>query len=225
MVIRRLFPHTFLVTFFWLGQFINLNSFIMESNKNYPSLLTGYSINALKLSFLAICFSLFFNSCSNEELSSSLVEEFDSADLKIGVEFETVDEQLYRLTQKMRRFHNFQVAVAQGWGFDASGYVGQMGHHYVNGSLMDDTFELLKPEALIYIPDGNDGWEFVGVEYLIVGPGPEDPAPDGFIGEEDVWFFNPNVGPQGAWTLHAWVIKENPNGVFAAFNPNIPAVP
>lgn len=194
----------------------------MESKKNYPGLLKGYCLNALRLSFLAICFSLFFISCSDEELSSSLVEEFDSADLKIGVELETVDQQLDRLTQKMRRFHNFQVAVAQGWGIDASGYVPQMGHHYLNMDLADDKFELLKPEALIYIPDGNGGWEFVGVEYLIFGPSPEDPAPDGFIGDEDVWFFNPSVG---AWTLHAWIVRENPDGVFAAFNSNIPVAP
>lgn len=176
-----------------------------------------WSVNVLK--FVMIAFTgILFSSCSSETLDGS-IETLDTANLNIGTKLETTDEQVERLTQKMRRFHNFQVAMAQGWNIDASGYVPGMGHHYINESLMDDKFEILKPEALLYIPGDNGKWEFLAVEYLIFGPGPEDPAPDGFIGDEDIWFFNHEVG---AWTLHVWVGRHNEAGRFAAFNPAIP---
>ncbi|HXG95441.1 MAG TPA: hypothetical protein VNN73_24130 [Blastocatellia bacterium] len=41
----------------------------------------------------------------------------------------------------------------------------------------------------------------------------------GFTGSEDVWDRN---GDFGLWTLHAWVWKENPNGIFAEFSPRVP---
>lgn len=169
--------------------------------------------------YVVIAFTaILISSCAQESLDGP-TDALETADLKLGVELETVDAQVERLTQKMRRFHNFQVAMAQGWNFDASGYVPGMGHHYVNESLMDDKFEMLKPEALLYIPGEDGKWEFLAVEYLIFGPEADDPAPDGFIGEEDNWFFNHEVG---AWTLHVWVGRHNEAGRFAAFNPAIP---
>lgn len=162
-----------------------------------------------------------FSGCSPESDSNHFngLEDIDVSDLKMSHHYDSWEDQIERLEQKMRRFHNFQVAQAQGWDFDGSGYVPNMGHHYLNRDLMDDKFELLKPEALLYIPDENGGWEFLAVEYLIFGTGPEGPAPEGFIGDEDVWFYNPGVG---AWTLHAWIVKENPDGVFAASNSEVP---
>lgn len=189
---------------------------LKKTNLRFP---VGKSISGLKFCTAVVLLSMLLISCSAEEAD---VPPQETADLKLGVELETWQEQIERLEQKMRRFHNFQVASAQGWDTDLSGYVPNMGHHFINGTLADDKFELLKPEALIYIPDGSGGWEFVGVEYLIFGIGADEPAPEGFIGEEDVWFYNPHVS---AWTLHAWIVRENPDGVFAAFNPNVPAAP
>lgn len=189
---------------------------LKKINLRFPN---GKSIFGQMIFAAGVLLSILLISCSTEEAD---VIQQETADLKLGVELETWQEQIERLDQKMRRFHNFQVALAQGWDTDVSGYVPNMGHHYLNGNLADDKFELLKPEALIYIPDGHGGWEFVGVEYLIFGVGPNEPAPEGFIGDEDVWFYNTNVS---AWTLHAWIIRENPNGVFAATNPDVPATP
>lgn len=175
--------------------------------------------NILKF-FSSLFLIMLLISCSSDSVNTDQTEaDLQNADLK-GFAYETWQDQIARLDQKMRRFENFQVAMAQGWDVDGSGYVPNMGHHYINGEYTDDKFELLKPEALLYIPDGNGGWEFVGVEYLVFGIGPEGPAPEGFIGDEDVWSYNPNVP---AWTLHAWVGLENPDGVFAAFNPDVPA--
>lgn len=178
----------------------------------------GIFRNALKFTLFIVFLTSVLISCSKDNLETSL-QDLESADLKIGVELETTQEQIDRLTQKMRRFHNIQVAMAQGWDFDLTGYIPNMGHHYVNEALLDGTFELLKPEALLYIEDENGKWMFVGVEYLVLMEEMEDPStpPEGFIGDEDEWTI---VGP--FWTLHAWVGVENPDGVFNPTNSNVP---
>ncbi|MDX1543580.1 MAG: hypothetical protein R3214_06490 [Christiangramia sp.] len=190
----------------------------MKSNKFTPFFSLGIFRNALKFSLFIVFLTSVLISCSKENLETSL-QDLESADLKIGVELETTQEQLDRLTQKMRRFHNIQVAMAQGWDVDLTGYISNMGHHYVNEALLDGTFELLKPEALLYIEDENGKWMFVAVEYLVLMEEMEDPStpPEGFIGDEDEWTI---VGP--FWTLHAWVGFENPDGVFNPTNSNVP---
>jgi len=153
-------------------------------------------------------------SCSTEEFDSSPIQEAKLTFQKNGDI--TWDMEVELLTKKMRRFYNFEVATAQGWDTDVTGYVPHMGHHYMNASLLDDTFELLSPEVLLYVPDANGNMRFLGVEYLVPMDSLEDPStpPEGFTGNEDEWMI---VGP--FWTLHAWVGLENPDGVFAPFNP------
>lgn len=189
---------------------------------NFRSFINGISSKEFRSSSISILIPIFVLifciSCSNDGLDDPL-QEIDSADLKIGVEMETAEEQLARLDQKMRRFYNFRVAEAQGWDNNLTGYIPGMGHHWVNESLIDGTFELLKPEALLYIQDENGDWLFVGVEYLVVMEEMEDPTtpPEGYIGDQDVWTI---VGP--FWTLHAWVGLENEAGVFNPTNSKIP---
>tara|TARA_R100000935_G_scaffold42151_1_gene63822 strand:+ start:682 stop:1251 length:570 start_codon:yes stop_codon:yes gene_type:complete len=174
-----------------------------------------------KIVMLFICLvTVFLFSCTTEELdgnSDLMNQKLESADLKGGIHFETWQDQVERLTKKTRRFHNFQVALAQGWDTQATGHVPGMGIHYINEDLMDDKFEMEKPESLLYV-ETDEGMTFVAVEYLIVGLSPEGPAPEGFIGDTDVWVYNPAVE---AWTLHVWVGLENSNGIFAPTNPDV----
>ena len=175
------------------------------------------------LTVLFACSVFIFNSCSPEETALP-AEEPLALDLKASVHFETWQDQIDWLTQKTTRFHNFRVALAQGWDVDATGYMAFMGHHYINMEYADGLFELGNPEMLIYVPDGEGGMEFVGVEYLVFVPDPLVPGtpPEGFIGDEDEWIFNTDVG---AWTLHAWVGLSNDDGVFAPLNYKLPEFP
>lgn len=157
-----------------------------------------------------------FSSCSPEENSFSN-DEAGALDLKAPVNFETWEDQIDWLTQKTTRFHNFQVALAQGWNVDATGYRAYMGHHYINMTYVDDKFELEKPEMLIYVPDEDGVMQFVGVEYLVFVEG--ETPPEGFIGSDDEWSFNSDIG---AWTLHAWVGLTNEDGVFKPLNYKLP---
>ncbi len=173
----------------------------------------------LKLSmFLAISFFLLLVSCSPNAEDALPNQKLTAADLTAPVNFTSWQDQIDWLTQKTTRFHNFKVAIAQGWNTDATGYIPHMGSHYINMAYADGTFELGNPEVLMYAPNADGDMVFVGVEYLAFVEDPANPGspPEGFIGNEDVWVFNTDVN---AWTLHAWVGVSNPDGVFAAFNP------
>lgn len=185
--------------------------------KKFPGYHKGY------MPSLTMCLMLLlivFGSCSPED-ESLPNDEFTELNLKAPVNFETWQDQITWLTQKTKRFHNFQVAIAQGWKVDATGYMTQMGHHYINMDYADGNFDLENPEMLMYVPDGNGGMQFVGVEYLIFVADPSFPGtpPEGFIGNEDEWSFNSDAG---AWTLHAWVGLENDAGVFYPLNSKLP---
>lgn len=117
------------------------------------------------------------------------------------------------------QFVDFAAATAEGR-IDVSGFVPNMGHHFLNPALVDGTFEINKPEVILYVPDENDVMQMVAVEYSIIPDDPNNPGnpPEGFTGDEDVWNFNEMIGQ---WQLHVWIIIENPNGLFAPQNPVI----
>ena len=134
---------------------------------------------------------------------------------------EPFETELEQLKQAVDRFKDIEVAQAEGYEVDVTGYRTGMGHHFLKATILDDTFEVTKPEVLLYIPDNNGGWEFVAVEYGIPIPDLNNPpaAPEGFTGDKDVWEISEEFS---LWTLHAWVIMDNPAGVFAPMNSKLP---
>jgi len=117
------------------------------------------------------------------------------------------------------KYADITVATDEGF-FDASGFVPNMGHHYVLPPRMDGTFELEKPEIILYAPDNNGDMEFVAVEYAVPIEDLDNPGlpPEGFTGNQDEWEINPHLSQ---WQLHVWLVKENPDGIFAPTNPEI----
>jgi hypothetical protein len=164
--------------------------------------------------------TLIFSSCSKEDVESNAELELTTAKSKMA----TLQSQLKKVKKVAMRYHSFEQAKKDGYAdpfpFNPSPYVPNMGFHYINVGLMDGTFELEKPEILLYVPNKQGKLKLVAVEYAIPGPIDSTP-PEGFIGNEDDWHYNPNVAG-GSWTLHAWVVIDNPDGVFAPENPNIP---
>lgn len=85
--------------------------------------------------------------------------------------------------------------------------------------------DLRKPELLIYATEdcaeGTDGdSELRAIEYVRPCNGMCDDInlPEGFSGEDDYWeVFGDNV----LWTLHAWIWRHNPDGIFVKVNPRI----
>ena len=114
------------------------------------------------------------------------------------------------------KYNNLQNAINDGYE-NIHVDVPHMGSHYMKASLKDDKiFEIDKPEILVYAPHPVTGkLRLVAVEYAIPNT---EPQPEGFTGDDDVWDNNAGFG---LWLLHAWIWEYNPDGVFAAMNPNI----
>jgi hypothetical protein len=87
--------------------------------------------------------------------------------------------------------------------------LGTMGVHYANFGLVDATHDPAQPEVLVYNPDENGRLRLVAVEYMST-------VPAEFAG--GVHFDPPANGLP--FSLHAWVWKHNPSGMFTGFNPS-----
>lgn len=94
--------------------------------------------------------------------------------------------------------------------------LGGMGFHWVNEDLVDPVFDPLKPEVVLYAPRKNGQLELVAVEYIVIDVGQPAPTFDGQpfdVGGTPV--------PVPHWSLHVWLHKGNPNGLFTPFNPAV----
>lgn len=89
--------------------------------------------------------------------------------------------------------------------------VGAMGFHYAKQDLIDDKTQARKPEVLVYMPNQYGRYRLVAVEFISTAA--KRPSIAG-VNFED--------GPfPGSFALHAWVWRDNPDGMFAAFNPDL----
>lgn len=93
---------------------------------------------------------------------------------------------------------------------------GGMGYHWLNGSLVDPSFDPLKPEVVLYEPDADGNLKLVAVEYIVIDVG--QPAPT-FAGQ--AFDVGGTPVPVAHWSLHVWLHKPNPNGMFTPFNPDV----
>jgi hypothetical protein len=142
------------------------------------------------------------------------------------------------------RFHSMTQASAAGYSLAGEPCVaappGTMGIHAVNFALAGDLgIDPMRPEILLYLPNGEGDLELIGIEYFAPalanspnGPIPwfaADPPPDGWFNPAPSvlgqTFDGPMPGhnPNMPWhyDLHAWLWAENPAGTFAMFNPTL----
>ena len=115
---------------------------------------------------------------------------------------------------------------------------GAMGIHTVNPALASDlTIDPLRPEILLYLPSATGEPRLVAIEYFEValahsanGPIPwfgADAPPDGFFNPApsvlghvfDGPFAGHNPSMPWHYDLHVWLWADNPDGLFAMFNP------
>lgn len=94
--------------------------------------------------------------------------------------------------------------------------LGGMGYHWANESLVDPVFDALRPEVMLYEADRNGNLKLVAVEYIVIDVG--QPAPT-FAGQPFDVGGTPVPVPH--WSLHVWLHKPNPTGVFMPFNPDV----
>lgn len=122
--------------------------------------------------------------------------------------------------QATARYHSTVQATAAGYA-EASACVavpglGGMGFHWLNGGLVDPVFDPRNPEAVLYEPGPDGKLHLVAVEYIVIDVGQPAPTFEGHpfdVGGTPV--------PAPHWSLHVWVHKENPAGLFTPFNPAV----
>ena len=175
----------------------------------------------LNISGIFVISALFIFGCSDSQLfdADHLVDETIIAEKTITASL-TTDELLREVKKATARFNSTTQAARAG--YEVMGHcvynpeMGGMGYHWVNGALVDPVFNPLQPEALLYEPDKNGNLKLVGVEYIVINVGQDQP----YFGDHPF-----DVGgtptPVDHWSLHVWLYKNNPNGVFSPFNPNV----
>jgi len=128
--------------------------------------------------------------------------------------------QPYQTADMLPRDYQLQFGCVSGGDF------GAMGMHYVNLNLVGDgEITISKPEIMLYEPVAGGRPKLTGVDYLVIQsdwdakhPG----APPEFMGQLFHLFESPNrFGLPAFYTLHVWAWKDNPNGTFSNWNPNV----
>ena len=135
------------------------------------------------------------------------------------------------------RFKGVSTAEAEGYhlafGCVTGPDAGAMGLHYVKMPLVVDPPMMpngepdpTQPQIVIYEPLPNGGLHLIGADYLILADPwdkahPLQGAPQ-MMGQLFHYFEAPNrFGLPAFYTLHVWAWKENPNGAFVNWHPNV----
>jgi hypothetical protein len=114
------------------------------------------------------------------------------------------------------------------FGCVSGGDVGAMGMHFLNGKLLGDgDVDVYHPEILLYEPLPNGELRLTGADFLVdAAEWDSNPkhkgAPPELMGQLFHYFESPNrFGLKPFYTLHVWAWKDNPNGTFANWNPDV----
>jgi hypothetical protein len=218
------------------GQMKNLiNASKACNNKNVAALQLLHGLTGTLFYLVVLLSVLLFTGCkkqainetkSQAELQSSKEMQpsvTDNSGMNSDAEFLNMYDGLSRQTswelQQARaataKYRNFNNAIADGYA-DINVVVPNMGYHYMKSTLVDGTFDIRKPEILVYNKNVDGSFRLLAVEYAIPISLSPNAAPEGFTGDSDVWEFNTGFG---LWLCHAWVWQFNPDGVFNPTNP------
>jgi hypothetical protein len=145
---------------------------------------------------------------------------------------------LKRVKRATQQFRKVSVAQDAGYGLllDKDGIacidmpgMGAMGVHYAKGAIVGDgAIDPLTPEAVVYEPNERGRLRLVALEYVVfkdAWDAQHDAAPSLF-GQEF------NFTPSGNrfdlppyYSLHVWLYKHNPAGMFEMWNPKVTCTP
>ena len=180
--------------------------------------------------YMVILFAAFlFTACKKYEANKPQTDNTEQVtnnngkpDLELFSQYNGLDPQTLLELQQAKaataKYQNIENAFADNYGKDPVVTLPNMGYHFLKTELVSPVFDLRKPAILVYNKKDNGKFELVAVEYAVpMSSLPLHVAPEGFTGNDDVW--NENTLNTGWWTLHAWVWKNNPDGVFEPMNP------
>ena len=127
------------------------------------------------------------------------------------------------------RFRDVTLAEADGYhlqfGCVSGGDYGAMGLHFVNPALVGDgLIDAARPEIVLYEAASNGRLRLTGADFVVLAADwdrTHASAPE-LNGQLFHFFEAPNrFGLPPFYTLHVWAWKDNPNGTFTNWNPNV----
>ena len=144
----------------------------------------------------------------------------------------TIDQQnaLVKIVREYtERFKDVKVAEAEGYalqfGCVSGDDFGAMGLHYINGNLVNSgVVDATRPQIVIYEPKPDGSLRLIGADYLVLADAwnAKHSGPPELMGQFFHLFTSPNrFGLPNFYTLHVWAWKENPNGAFVNWHPNV----
>ena len=147
---------------------------------------------------------------------------------------------LLRAAAATARFHSLREAGKAGYGPFPDGAplhecissldgTGAMGFHWLNPGNLTTDLDPTKPQVLVYAPDRRGNLHLVALEFVvfqadwIAAHGDTTPMLFGqmFMATPD----NNRYEIPAFFSLHVWLWKHNPSGLFAAFNPDVSCDP
>jgi hypothetical protein len=132
------------------------------------------------------------------------------------------------------RFHDLDTAIQSGYGLftDANGVAcidmpgkGAMGVHYANGTLFaDPALDVAHPEALVYELRPYGRLKLAALEYVVLKDAWDatHSSPPVLFGQQFNFTDAGNrFGLPPYYSLHVWIWKYNPAGMFEMWNPKV----
>jgi hypothetical protein len=127
------------------------------------------------------------------------------------------------------RFKDVRVAMAEGYalqfGCVSGPDFGAMGLHYVNGNFVQaGVLDATHPQIVIYEAQPDGRLKLTGADYLLIKDAWDatHAGPPELMGQMFHLFESPNrFGLPAFYTLHVWAWKDNPNGTFVNWHPNV----
>ena len=143
---------------------------------------------------------------------------------------------LSRLAAATARYHSLGQASRAGYGpppapaplhecISSFNGTGSMGFHFINGGLLDGNVDPTRPEVLVYEPDAKGKLHLVALEFVTFQADWDAAHPGttpSLFGEDFMFTPAPNrYAIPAFYSLHVWLWKSNPSGLFMPFNPNV----
>jgi hypothetical protein len=127
------------------------------------------------------------------------------------------------------RFKDVKVAEGEGYalmfGCVTGPDSGAMGLHYVNGQILSQNLlDPAKPTIVIYEPQPDGSLRLIGADFVVFADAwdKKNQGPPQLMGQLFHYFESPNrFGLPPFYTLHVWAWKDNPNGAFVNWHPNV----
>lgn len=149
--------------------------------------------------------------------------------LQTPVQRSQASELLRIVRQSTERFKDVSVAEQEGYelqfGCVTGPDSGAMGLHFVNGAIVNQNIlDPTRPQIVIYEPMPNGKLKLIGADFLLFADAwdAKKVGPPELMGQLFHYFESPNrFGLPAFYTLHVWAWKDNPNGAFVNWHPQV----